>query len=306
MRVCPKCGHWNIGGGEYCSNCYAWLGQRPSVLRYVLIIGAALLLVGALAAGGWFYWQYHARKAAEARAREAVQQFAGTEEIILEHTDTYPHALGEMYEYTVEMPDGEKAIYDVDAKTGEVKNLFRLDQSARQVRIDATTALTLATTFAREHFADFDAMGFEMVQSELVDPGEDRDKYYLFVWRQADPQSGALLPNSVEIQINAENGQVNTYSAARAKVTVPTQPKIGEEEARRIALDVVREDLPGAQVEEIQLGVATVPILEPGGKQALLYKVVIKGAADASGYVPGFFVFIDAHTGQVIQVEPFA
>lgn len=236
---------------------------------------------------------------------ESIRDFSGEPNLTLEEGEPHSTAFGEAQAYFARLSNGDRVRFETDVETGEVIGFFRYEQPAQTVVIDLEEAQATALACAKDHYNGFDEAGLESIQPELIDHGDKSPKFYFFWWIQTDPTSGAFLPNEVRVRVNAETGQVDSYASLRVQVTVSTQPQTDEQSAHDVALNAVK-DLPGAQVVDATLAVSTLPVYEPNGEQALLWQVVVEGTPDATGYTPGAFVFIDAQSGEVVHIEPFA
>jgi hypothetical protein len=128
-------------------------------------------------------------------------------------------------------------------------------------------------------------------------------KFYEFVWIDQDSGSGAFLPHSVNIQVNTQTGQVDSYTRYQESVTVSTQPNISEQQAEDNALDAIEAYLSNAAITQTYLVVVSLPLYEKDTTQYLAWHLIIKGEEAESGYIPEFDIFIDAHTGELVALE---
>lgn len=243
--------------------------------------------------------------ATAAEVSESIRRFAGEPELALVEGVARATAFGASRDYTAVLSTGDAVRFDVDVRTGEVTGFLRLNQTSGAVVVGLDQARDAALAFARAHYAGFDESVLRPERAELVDPGADSPKYYALWWVQVDPISGAYLPNEVQVRVNAESGQIDSYSSLRVDLTVSTQPQIDREAAVDLALQAV-QGLEGASVVSATLAVSTLPVYEPNGRQALLWRVVVSGTPDATGYTPGASVFVDAQSGEIVHIEPFA
>lgn len=235
----------------------------------------------------------------------AILEFSGESDLALvpESSQARPFG-GTSQRYTATSPEGDPLLFEVDAETGEVVRFLRGSEPAYEVTVDLSTAKSAARSFVEQHYAGFSNAGLDLARAELVDLGAGTAKFYTFWWIERDPDSGAYLPNEVKVQVNAATGEIDTYAGQRVDVTVATEPAVDRETASTTALEAL-PNLPGARATATTLAVSTLPVGEPGGEQALLWQVVIEGAEDANGYIPGASVFLDAQTGEIVHVSPF-
>lgn len=213
---------------------------------------------------------------------------------------SYP--FGQVRQLETTLRDGSRALYEVDVESKEVCGFFHYDQAADEVKIDKERAALIATGFARTHYSHFDEIGFVLARESLVDSGLYGDKYYSFEWRKFDQESGAILPYMVRVRVNAATGQVDSYLSLRKELKVSTLPRVSREEAERLALEALGKN---RQVVQAELAVSTVPLHQPESRQALLWRITLEGEQDRMGYTPGETVFIDAHSGEVVHIEPY-
>jgi hypothetical protein len=211
--------------------------------------------------------------------------------------------------------DNTRARFEVNQQTGEVIGFLRLGPAPQRVMIDRETAQATALAFAEQHYRGFVTSRtpgekiMQLVQATgalwLSNTEKEGPKFYSFQWVETDPNSGAMLPSEVRIWVNAETGQVDSYDSLRIAVTVSTQPQIDKATAYDIALEALgmAESAP-EETRRIEgtLAVSTVPVHEPDGNQALLWRVVVEHRVEESGDTVKDVVFIDAHTGEVVHI----
>lgn len=232
-----------------------------------------------------------------------ARTFAGAPVKLAEKGASRPTAFGDSQDYLAILQNGDRVQLSVDVRTGSLRGFYRLGQQAATVKRDLEAARAAALAFATQNYPQFEAAAMQQVRAELIDSSDSSPKYYLFHWTQIDPISKAVLPNEIRIHVNAETGQVDSYSALKVEVTVPTQPIIDESQARQLALSTFT-NAGGMRVTGSALFVSTLPVGQPNGRQALLWAVVLEGEADAIGYRQRAHVFVDAATGEVFDAEP--
>lgn len=121
-------------------------------------------------------------------------------------------------------------IWRVQAYTGEIQRAMYGD---RYPATDSDTPVgprtqqecqVIAENYARAKYTGFDSMGFVINSQEWVRSG------WRFIWVQT-VQYGARTLNSVTVDVNPSDGQVQAYSGYRYAVTTPVQPQITTQQA---------------------------------------------------------------------------
>jgi hypothetical protein len=242
----------------------------------------------------------------------SIRAFLGDPDVALTAGEVRSLAFGQQVRiYWAMLDDNTRARLEVNQQTGEVVGFLRLGPAPRRVVIDMETAQATALAFAQQHYQGFtgaspNTAAMPLIQAISPDNEEESPKFYSFHWVKTAPGSGALLPSEVRIRVNAKTGQVASYDSLCIAVTVSTQPQIDEATAHKIALEALEglESHETASVVKSTLAVSTVPVYEPAGEQALLWRVVVEGPVGATSYAVRGVVFIDAHTGKVMHGEP--
>jgi hypothetical protein len=233
----------------------------------------------------------------------AISAFAGEPDLRVEKGEVQAMAFGQQAQvYEGNIRNGDKVRFEMDTKTGEVVGFFRFNQTGEEVKVDQSTAQTNALAFVKQHYPNFKNLNPILERAELIKQGNLAS--YFFLWVRIDPASGAYLPDMVSIRVNASTGQVDSYLSRQVAVTISTTPATSKNQALEIA-QTQSAAIPDAKVISSNLMVATLPLNEPDGEQALLWYIVIQGAPDAQDIVPGCIIIIDAQTGEVISVDPF-
>lgn len=235
---------------------------------------------------------------------ESVRQFAEDPSLQLEDRGVEDYPFGQTRRL-VTSGGQDRTSYEVDIETGEVRKMFHYGQQSETVEISREQARNLAVDFARSHYSDFDTLGLTLVTDQLVDHGDQADKFYSFRWVLFDADSGAILPFMVRIRVNAVTGQIASYSNLRQEVIVSTQPQIDRDRAREIAVATVAEQMPDVQAQSVSLSVTTLPREEGYSEQMLLWQVVVTGQSAEMDSTPGAVVYINAHTGTMERMAPF-
>ena len=260
----------------------------------VVVLAIALVVVFTRGNGG-----------ATSSSNKAINEFTGGNVVSVKDKGSTPYAFGTQTEYQGTW-DGDAVSFDVDNKTGEVRGLFRYGQRGDEVNISQGQAETIATAFAREHYKDFESLGLEEVERELIDHGAGTDKSYSFAWQKTDQSTGVILPYSVELRVNASTGKVDSYSSFKAHVTISTKPTVSKDEAGRKSVEAVSSSFPEAKVSgNPACVVTTLPVGEPNGTQSLLWVVPVEVTRSNNASVRGAIVYINALTGKAEKVDPY-
>lgn len=231
-----------------------------------------------------------------------IVDILGDPEYRVRHTQVKTTPYRKLHEYTTTLDDGTEMFFDVDPDTQDLLGLYRSGQESSSVNLDLAAAQTIAEKFVQAHYPHPESLQFMQLQSELSQfIGK---KVYVFEWIMLDNTSGARLPSSIRIQVNAENGQVDSYVGIHEVVTVSTKPKVTQTEAENLALSLVTK-YPNMQVTHCTLAVATLPLFEPSGTQALVWQIRVQGPSDENGTIPGGDVYVNALSGEVVAAIPF-
>lgn len=275
--------------------------KNRSVHSRACIVGASILAICVAAAVIFTFLLQNKGKAIP----KSIKDFANGAATSVKKGSSEPYAFGTQTAYEGNW-DGDRVTFEVDNSTGEVRGLFRYGQKGSDVKIADDEAEKTATNFARQHYADFDKLRLKKVRDDLIDHGQETNKFYSFGWQRYDTVANVALPNSVEVRVNAQTGKVDSYASFRTNVTISTKPRISKDEAGKVAVSATIEDVPGARiVGEPVCGVTTLPVGEPNGKQALLWEVSLEVSPDKKANIPGAVVYVNAESGKVEKVDPF-
>lgn len=205
-------------------------------------------------------------------------------------------------EYSTVLDDGTVAFFEVDPNTQDLLGFYRSGQQSSSINVDLTTAQRIAEEFALAHYPYPEFLKAAQPQSKFAQlMGK---QVYVFDWFMLDSRSGAILPSSIQIQVNAESGQVDSYIGIYETVTISTSPTMTQTEAEQLALSLVT-DYPNMQIAHSTLAVATLPLFEPNGTQALVWQIRVQGPPDESGHTPGGDVYLNALSGEIVAAIPF-
>jgi hypothetical protein len=262
-----------------------------------------VLILLAIALGAlWVLIQLSPWKLA-ARVAPAIADFTGEAGLRVRELREEETSLGQMVQYQGQLKSGELALFDVDNK-GNVVGFFRQYQPGMAVTISLETAQQVADSFVRQHYTSPSLIEGPPDTAELVGSIEGV-RFYRFVWFGSDAETGSLLPQQVCVEVSAQNGQVDGYYALDQAVTVSARPQVDRQTAEQAALGIVSSGEPLPAVERYDLVITTVPLLDPEGKQALVWRFTLAWPPDESGYTPMLDVIVDAQTGELLSVEPY-
>lgn len=155
-----------------------------------------------------------------AAAAEAASLFVGpsvpTSDLV-----TQPASTGSLE--TLYLVQGAHASASVDAHDGRVVGLVLLDQTpiTGAVRISATAALDAANTFLAEHSVPIPNAHPSV---RFVNHGEANE--FIVAWQVVE--NGVMVPDSREVGVNADSGQVFRYLDIRRPYAPPPAPKVDE------------------------------------------------------------------------------
>lgn len=265
-----------------------------SRIRFLSVILIVIAIVAI-----WWVSQQPAGKPGRTAA-PAIASFSGEPELVVEeirHTDT---PAGEVTQYGATLQNGDRVLFDVagDAVVG----FFRRDQSSRTIVVSETTAQQAAIGFAVEHGVDPALVEAPPTHAGLANSAGTHQSYR-FVWTARDPVSGARLPHTAQVTVNAETGQVDSFNYVKIPVTVRTVPSVPAAAAEALTVEALQPFLPGARVVGQELVVGSVPLFAPQGTQSLLWQLELRGIRTREGFTPAATAFVDATTGTLLHVE---
>lgn len=209
-------------------------------------------------------------------------------------------AYGDVHVYKAELRTGGSVLFDVDDE-GKIIGFMRLDQNGTTVNLSQNEAISIAVTFASRSYPDPSLLSLPPDEAELVEL-QANNKYYVIKWIGKDKGSGALLPQSIQMQVNAQTGEINSFGYIYEPVLIDTEPSITETMAKQIALDASQGVYSSPSSDHAILLVSNYPFMEAKSKQSLLWQVIIIGDDDVE-FVPQLVVYIDAITGEIKQLE---
>lgn len=267
-------------------------------------LGGCLILVlvcVAIAGGIWWVVRQARPRMASTIAPETLA-FVDQADMMMEEVRHRETPYGTVKQFGAELDNGDSVLFDVDQE-GAVVSFFRKNPVTGPATLSREEAESIAASYARRHYPDQSLAASAPEMSQQVD-GDGNVTFYRFTWRKRDDRSGAYLPQSVSVEVNGRTGSVDGYSQLSEASTVDTQPSVDSGAAEQAAVDATAAYFSGYVTGETKLIVATVPLFEEAGEQALLWQVEVEGPADEHGVVPGALVFIDGVSGEVVGVYP--
>lgn len=190
--------------------------------------------------------------------------------------------------------------YKVDARTGEVLEMTRLDHlvssGAAGARLDTLGADAAAEQFAANHFLGFSSLS---LVDRTVAARPDGSQLFTFKWALPASESGAELPTSVSVSLASASGEVVWYLAQREAVSINVEPAIGRDLA--ISTAAVLVDRAGRWDARKPTSVRLQVIFNAENRQQLVWAITFPSRADAS--VPGrpsLHLLVDAQTGELL------
>ena len=184
--------------------------------------------------------------------------------------------------------DTEGAIAWVDVSTGKVirLNLPGAVPETTTVAITADQAQSAAEAFFEDHDIPFDGLTATV---KLLDHGDSKE--YQIEWDRIE--NGILLPDSRLASINPSTGVVFSFMDRRVPYGPVPSPKIGKDEAIRLA--TTKSGLSNPTIESVQLIVDSSPVW-PG---RLVWAVQLSELVP-EGWVSAYWIEVDAVTGETI------
>ncbi|MCL6450836.1 MAG: PepSY domain-containing protein [Acetobacteraceae bacterium] len=301
MSFCPQCGQSLRAGDRFCPRCGLAVGpppKRPSGLTTVLAIVLPLLLLATVgvvlvSAMSPIPGQAPAGRAPaelEAQLPEGVQD--------LRYVGRRDYVAGVVLEYQGQDDAGNEVTVLVDRASGALRAFYVHEPPAFQVEAGEDAARHEAELFAQQHCAFWGDPALNQETSELVDLGPGTAKYYRFRWFSQDPGSGAYLLKFVEIQVNPATGHVFFFECSDGEVRVKTVPAVSRSQAEEIACRALKDTCPDAAAADAKLYVTR----EFSPAQNLVWVIEVE---DRASDTAAALVYVDAHSGKVLEIEPF-
>jgi hypothetical protein len=242
-------------------------------------------------------------------AKESVRGFEKVPEIALEQSQSVSTSRGEIYEVTSD--DGR---YYVNAKTGEVElasysyysnfpvqNLKKSyaplsGESKDGDPVAMDSALAFSQDFAAENYQTFYNRTLVLTRSQLIDHG-DAGKTWFFIWNEKI--NDIVTPNGVSVSVNAYNGRILSYIGIDQPVDLDAIPSVSKESSIKKAIDKFSPIV----ITDTNAYLAVMPVDEK--TQKLVWVVDVRGEPENS-IERGGYAIIDAHSGEVLEVDSYA
>jgi hypothetical protein len=220
----------------------------------------------------------------KADAVAAVQRFLGRALGAVEVGEPQSWPGGREIEVRETDPNG--AIAWVDVATGRVIRLELPAPETATVAITADQALAAAEAFFKAHNIPIDGLTATV---KLEDHGCCR--LYSIEWDRIE--NGVVLPDSRLAQVDPSNGTVFSFMDRRVSYGAVPSPKIGHDEAIRLA--IATTGLSDPKVESIQLIVDSGPVWTG----QLVWSVQLS-TLGPEGVVEAAWIEVDAITGETM------
>lgn len=261
-----------------------------------------ILLVGLIAMAAWWLWRSSQDRPA-AEVSPELQTMMRQPNVRVRAAGESATPYGTLLRYTANTQADGEVHFDVD-KSGAVVGFFREGQRSNPVVLSLAQARSKAVEFGREHFPDPALLETQPQVAQLVTT-QDEARYYRFVWFKRDEAAGAFLPQSLQIEVNAQSGRVDSYNRLYELTSVDTRPSVTQDTAEATVLSALTPYLDSIRATETTLVVTRPVWKEGGGDQQLIWYIHVTGAPDEeTGVTPGGFVAVDALTGTIADIEP--
>jgi hypothetical protein len=241
-------------------------------------------------------------------AKESVREFEKDPSIALNQKAQMSTPRGEIYEMT-----SDTGRYFVNAKTGDVELASFYGKQKQTSLVSALVktagisgpsdygpvtmdqAVTVARDYAGENYKAFYRRAMVLKESKFVDHGAGGKTYYN-IWMEK--VNGVTIPNGVVVTVDADTGDVLSYIAIDQPVSADIVPSV----SRNAAIDKAISVFPGIIPVTSD---ANLKVISPDEViQKLVWSVDIVGTP-TDNIEQGGQVFVDAHTGDVMMVNPY-
>lgn len=242
-------------------------------------------------------------------AKASVREFEDAPGMALEQKRTMSTPRGEVYEMV-----SDRGRYFVNAKTGEVelasfygKQKLHIkpsmllkstgtskEQSTNTITMDE--AIVLAQNYADKNNKNFYNRTMVLTKSELLDHGDAGMEYYL-IWMEKINE--VTIPNGVIIFLDANTGDINSYISFYHSINTNIVPTVSKDTAISKATAIF------SYIDEAKT--ETHLLVKPVSEnvQRTVWEVWLTGKSQ-DDFVIGGEVLIDAHTGEIVSVSPYA
>ena len=241
-------------------------------------------------------------------AKVSVREFENAPEMALEQKGTIKTPSGNVYEVA-----SDSGRYFVNAKTGDVelasfygkqKNSGPLSflpkttstsTSSGSGPVTMDQAFAIAQDYARKNYRNFNDRTMVLTESELIDHGAGGKTYYN-TWMET--VNGVTVPNGVVVTVDADTGNVLSYIGIDQPVSADIVPSVSRNEAIGKAASTF------SSITSVESDANLAVIFPDGITNKLVWSVDISGAPK-DNVVQGGRVFIDAHSDEILKVNPF-
>jgi hypothetical protein len=243
-------------------------------------------------------------------AKESVRAFENVPSRALEQGETITNSRGDIYSLV-----SDDARYYVNAKTGEVEmasysyyanfpvqkqpeiqKSISAGDSMEKYPLNVNSAFPIAQDFARNMYDNYDNRTLVLTQSRIIDHG-DAGKTGLFIWNEKVNE--IVTPNGVVVSVNAYNGKILSYIGIDQPHETDVIPSVSKEDA--IGKAVSR--FSPISVTDTSARLAILPVDKKS--QKLVWITNINGEPEDNIHRGGS-AMIDAHSGEVLEVDPYA
>jgi hypothetical protein len=231
------------------------------------------------------------------KAKERVRQFEGIAIADLQQMSVPDTDL-------IQLTDG-KTVYGYNPQSDRIELVIYNDnrEGNQPVLITQEQAEAIATKFAQEHCQNLSI--FTLHSSELTGPA---DPAYNFEWVQII--DGALTPNRVVVSVNPGTGKIMAYIYRYQPLKSAGSPTLTKEDAKAIVANRIVERAGLAKVTNVTLGGVSflqepeLHIVVKDGNEILVWQVSAEAVGNPPIIIGGEFD-VDAHTGDIVQENPF-
>lgn len=270
--------------------------RRPRISCLVVLL---TLLI--LAGGIWALINFGPYQSA-ANISPEMAAFLGQPGEVVERLRYKDTSSGKIGQYKASLGTGETAYFDID-KDKKVVGYFLAGQHAKSVIVQKEQAITIARQFAVQHYPDGELLNEPPETANLISSQED-SRYYQIQWIKRDKATNARLPQSVEVQVNAQTGVVIGYQRIYQANLPAVVINVTKEAASETSIKTMQQYFDQPEMVEADLIVTTIPINDPKGILKPVWQVRVRGKSDTPEVVPEAVVLIDAVTGILIQIIP--
>ena len=230
------------------------------------------------------------------QARERVRQFVGDPNLPLVgllESGAFGGRRYAVYHFeTLAGPGEEVDEFKVDARTGEILEVWLRRDGPAGPPVDSAAAERIARDFAARAFAGFDRL--RLVEQSTT-PAPDEGTLYRFKWAQIAP-SGAELPVSATVVVSGQRGRVVWYLAQRDPLEIDPTPAIPRERAVAVAAERAARE---GHWKPVPQTVRLLVIYGDDNRQRLVWSVVFV-PPEPAGRGP-LRLLVDARSGELLE-----